>query len=108
MTDERSYIPGQIGLDLKQEFAKILRFVQSRNGFVTSVSGADTVSVETLPGSPLPDELRELGYRLQPDGEGERILPAAITEFVLLEGSTVPVVMRHAGITRVERYRFSL
>jgi hypothetical protein len=70
--------------------------------------------------SPLPDELRQLGYELREIGEGERILPAAIVERftensdgtlgVLTEGSTQPVtaIVHQAGITKVKRYAFTL
>jgi hypothetical protein len=61
-------------------------------------------------------ELRAAGHDLRADGEGERILAAAITErFVvgangemkpLTAGSTKPVVstVTHAGIVKVKRY----
>jgi hypothetical protein len=47
--------------------------------------------IECLPGSTLPEELRAAGYDLEPDGEGERIVPSG----------------HHAGIVRVERYGFA-
>jgi hypothetical protein len=74
------------------------------------------VTVETLPGSTLPDELRERGYDVREIGEGERILSAAITEWMvqngdgslgpLTAGSTLPVAMvvRRAGSARTRRY----
>jgi hypothetical protein len=62
-----------------------------------------------LPGSDLPDQLLALGYSDRTeDGETERILPAAITETVLIEGSTVPQIRHHAGIAKVTCWRFSL
>jgi hypothetical protein len=48
--------------------------------------------------------LRAQGYHLIEDGETERILPHAITEFFVTEGSTVPIKMLHAGICKVMRY----
>jgi hypothetical protein len=36
--------------------------------------------MECLPGSTLPQELRNLGHDLVEKGEGQRILPTAITE----------------------------
>jgi hypothetical protein len=36
--------------------------------------------MQCLPGSKLPDDLRGLGHHVQGDGEGERVLPAAIVE----------------------------
>ena len=68
----------------------------------------------------MPDELCAAGYALRSLGEGERILPAAITQkFVLnssgaLEplttGSTRRVASKvtHAGIRAVECYSFTL
>jgi hypothetical protein len=38
------------------------------------------VTIECLPGSTLPDELRKAGYDVTEIGEGERILPTAIVE----------------------------
>jgi hypothetical protein len=76
--------------------------------------------MQCLPDSSLPTELEKLGYHLEPDGEGERILPTAITErFVqrgdgqlvpLTEGSTRPIAetRTHAGICKVKRYAFDL
>jgi hypothetical protein len=76
--------------------------------------------MECLPGSPLPDELRQLGYDVRDLGDGERILAIAITEQFtlraygefepLVEGSTKPVAQtwRHAGIVKVKRYGFSM
>jgi hypothetical protein len=61
-----------------------------------------------LPGSILPEELRKLGYDLSEIGEGQRILPTAITEMVITEGSTVPIRATHAGIVSVRRRAFSL
>ena len=77
------------------------------------------MTIECLPDSTLPDELRAAGYDLREAGVGERILPAAITqEFVLSStgafeatfGSTKPIAhtVRHAGIVRVMRYGFSI
>jgi hypothetical protein len=78
------------------------------------------VTVECLPGSTLPDELRKAGYDVIETGEGERILPTAISErFVagadgelepLTEGSTRPIAstVTHAGIVRILKYSFSM
>jgi hypothetical protein len=76
--------------------------------------------MECLPGSSLPDDLCGLGYDLVETGEGERILPVAITEKLaqsddgwlgpVTAGSTRPGVMvvRHAGIARADRYAFPI
>jgi hypothetical protein len=87
--------------------------LRARRGFfccITSIPGAPEVTIETLPGSTLPDELRAAGHDVQPadPAEGQRILPTAITEMVVTEGSTVPIRMTHAGIVRVERYGFMM
>jgi hypothetical protein len=66
-----------------------------------SVPGGAEISIETLPNSTLPADLRGLGNDLVETGEGKRILPHAITEMVITEGSTVPIRVLHAGIARV-------
>jgi hypothetical protein len=104
----------------KSRFEGLNEFVQSRGGWTTSVPGAAEVTVECLPDSALPDDLRGLGYDVIAAGDGERILPHRIVErFVrradselepLTAGSTKPVaeVRTHAGIVRVKRYGFGL
>jgi hypothetical protein len=93
----------------KSRFEALNDFVRSRNGWITSVAGTIDVTMECLPGSSSPDELRASGYEVTATGEGERILPTAIVEFVtgadgtlvaLTEGSTRPVTstVTHAGI----------
>jgi hypothetical protein len=64
--------------------------------------------MECLPGSTLPDELRNKGYTVTEIGEGMRILPAAIVTLTVVEGSSVPIPVTHAGIVRVQRYGFAL
>src|SRR5438046_3055012 len=64
----------------KRLFAGINRFVTERGGWLTSIPGAVEVTMECLPDSSLPDELRKLGYDVEPAGEGERILHSAIVE----------------------------
>jgi hypothetical protein len=112
-------LPGQELANRKDKFAGLNKFVTHRGGWITSVPGALEVAIECLPGSTLPDELRAAGYDLRKDGEGERILPAAIVqEFTmssygafepLTPGSTKPVeVRRHAGIVAVMRFSFPI
>jgi hypothetical protein len=72
------------------------------------VHGAPDVRLEVLPSSTLPSELAELGYKLEAQPDGQRLLPAAITEAVVLEGPTVPMMVTHAGVVRAQRYSFSL
>jgi hypothetical protein len=70
----------------KELFAEVNEFVRSRNGWITSIPGAEEVTMECLPGSTLPaDMCRRFGYILKPDGEGTRIIPHAITEDVITE-----------------------
>jgi hypothetical protein len=107
--------------DRKERFEGSLEFVRARNGWITSVPGAPDVTIECLPDSRLPDDLRGLGYVVTAAGEGERILHSAITEQLvagpdgelvpLTAGSTWPVALTvtHAGIfCKVKRYAFEL
>jgi hypothetical protein len=57
-------------------------FVRSRNGGITSVPGDVEVTIEFLPGSSLPVEVRARDYHLVATGDGERIVPTEITERV--------------------------
>src|SRR5262245_39911799 len=87
---------------------------------LTSIPGASVVTFETLPDSPIPQQLAELGYDVREIGEGERILATSISGMLtmssssvlilLVEGSTKPIaeVRTHAGIAKMVRYRFSL
>jgi hypothetical protein len=77
-------------------------------------------TIECLPASTLPAELRAAGYDVIETGDGERILPHQIIERfarradggleLLTAGSTKPVVetRTHAGIVPVGRYRFDI
>jgi len=103
----------------KKRFEALNEFVQSR-GWIISVPGAVEVTVECLPDSALPDDLRGLGYDVCEIGEGERILAHRIIEqfvrradgelYPLTEGSTAPIAetRTHAGIARVKRYGFDM
>lgn len=97
--------------------------IAARNGtgWVTSIPGSDVVRFDCLPRSDLPDELRELGLKVERDDPptSERIVSGAIIETAmrggdgelvpLTEGSSLPVVrIEHAGICAVERWRFGL
>jgi hypothetical protein len=105
---------------IKEKFQALNEFVTSHNGWITSIPGAVMVTVECLPNSTLPGELRKAGYDVSDIGEGERILPTAIIErFVaradgefepMTEGSTKPIAstVTHAGICKVKQYTFSL
>jgi hypothetical protein len=107
-TSSDNYLPGDFREieSRKDAFDKLLKFVTARNGWITSVPGSSQIAMECLPGSALPEELYDAGYDPEPAGEGERILPHAITETFLTEGSTVVRRVTHAGIVRVLRYSF--
>jgi hypothetical protein len=108
--------------DRKTRFAKISAYVRANGGFVTSIPGSAEVVIEVLPDSPIPDYLISRGYDVRPADPPEtmRILASAIVETfmknpdgtlsILVEGSTQSVaeVRRHAGITRVMRFTFSI
>jgi hypothetical protein len=102
--------------DRKTRFEALNNFVRSRNGWLTSVPGAPEVTMECLPGSLRPDDLRKLGYVVEKIGESQRILPHAVAQrfevsssgalIPATEGSTKPVTVQvtHAGIATVEQY----
>jgi hypothetical protein len=105
---------------IKEKFAALNDFVTARHGWLTSIPGDPEVTMECLPGSSLPDDLRGLGHQVREAGDGERILPAAIVERFtrrtdgelepLTVGSTKPVAetRTHAGIIKVKRYSFDM
>jgi hypothetical protein len=95
--------------DRKDLFDRINKFVTARSGWITSTPGAKTVCLDVLTFSTLPEQLREKGYVLENDGIGERLIPHAITETVLVEGSTMLAYRTtHAGVVAVDRFKFSL
>ena len=107
--------------DRKDRFEQLNQLAHACcDAWLVSVAGDPMVTVECLPSSTFVQRLNDLGYELRPDGEGERILPHAITErfgraadgtlVPITEGSTLPVVSRrtHAGIVGVVRYTFEL
>jgi hypothetical protein len=115
LLDEKSRVR-----DRKERFEALNDFITNRTGWIISEPGRTEIRIEVLPGSALPDDLRGLGYQLQPEDGGERILAGAIVEkFVagadgelvpLTSGSTRPIaeIRRHAGICKTERYTFDL
>jgi len=95
--------------DRKARFAALLKFTTARNGWITSIPGDVSVTMECLEGSDLPEQLAQLGYELIPAGETERILPVAIVEHIpVTEGSTATRRVQHAGIVKVRRYTFEM
>jgi len=96
-------------VDRRERFGRVLKVVQDGGGWLVSPPGAEECRMECLPGSTLPDDLREKGYTVTADGEGTRILPHAVTEDILVEGSTRPTRrVTHAGIVPVDRFKFNL
>jgi hypothetical protein len=110
------------GTDRKAEHRnachKVLVGEATRNGcWVITSPGAPEVHPETLPGSRWPDALRERGYRLRSEPDGER-MPFEVREVmtqnsnstlgILTPGSTqaTTIVVHHAGIVRTKRYSF--
>jgi hypothetical protein len=95
--------------DRKDLFDRINTFVTARSGWLTSVPGAKTVTLDVLPFSTLPEQLTEKGYQLELEGNGTRLIPHAITEAVITEGSSRPAFRTtHAGIVAVDRFKFTL
>jgi hypothetical protein len=104
----------------KRRFRDINAYIAQRGGWMTSVPGAREMRFEALPGSPLPDRLRGLGYIVERTGESQRILPNAIVEkfetsssgalVAAVENSTKPVTTRitHAGLATVVQYDMRL
>jgi hypothetical protein len=104
----------------KELFTSLNKFIMAHGGWTTSMPGAAEVTMETLPDSTLPDEMRGLGYDITEIGEGQGLLAAPIEERLTLTscgvfepltlGSTKPVVQirTHAGIAWVLRYSFIL
>jgi hypothetical protein len=109
--------------DVNPEFDRVgvlNEFVRSRNDWISSVPGDFDVTIEVLAGTSSPDELQARGYDLTATGDGERIVPTAITERFCMgaDGELVPLtsgstgalaqVVTHAGVVRVQRYAFML
>ncbi|SRR5579871_1212832 len=123
------YIPGRIPTarlspqemieKRKRLFDGLNKFVMDGGGWITSIQGAAEVTMETLQGSTLPDELHELGYDLTELAPGQRIIAGTIVERLTMtssgafepatEGSTKPIIERsHAGIVPTQRFTFAL
>ena len=92
----------------KERFEGMLQFVTKAGGWITSEPGLPVVTLQCLPGSALPADLKELGFKLTDAGETERIISGSITETVLIEGSTAVRTVRHAGIVPVKVWTFSI
>jgi hypothetical protein len=53
--------------------ADISTYISEHGGWATSVPGAREIRFDALVGSPLPDELRKLGYLVEQTGETQRV-----------------------------------
>ena len=101
--NERFYRPKTaVQITAHERFVALNKLVTLLNGWITSPPGEKVIRIECLPGSKLPDELAELGYRVTPIGEGQRLIPDGVIERFMI--GDVEQVRRHAGIVAVERY----
>ncbi|MCP3382862.1 hypothetical protein NLM31_21070 [Bradyrhizobium sp. CCGUVB4N] len=91
-----------------ERHAAMVALVADRGGWLTSSPGALDATMDCLPGSTLPTELANAGYEVEEIGEGQRILPHAITESVVIDDGAPPITVTHSGIVRVLRYSFPL
>jgi hypothetical protein len=64
----------------KARFQGLNAFAQKHGGWIASIPGDRFVDFQCLPGSQLPDQFRALGYKVESDGTGQRILHSAIVE----------------------------
>jgi len=62
----------------KSRFDYINNYIGERGGWMTSVPGDRDMRFEAMPGSPLPDQLRELGYIVTPVGVTQRVTAGSI------------------------------
>jgi hypothetical protein len=60
--------------DRKVLFEGLNEYVRARHGWLISILGAREVTMERLHSSTLPDDLRALGYTVEANGQGERVL----------------------------------
>jgi hypothetical protein len=63
---------------LLERFQQMNSWIMRRGAWVVSLPGADVVTIDCLPASSVPDELREAGYILQKLESGQRIDRGAI------------------------------
>jgi hypothetical protein len=98
--------------DRREAWDTLNAYVHSKGAWIVSLPGDNRdVVMEVLENSELPADLIRRGYELEPADppSGERILPTARTEHILIENSTKStIVVTHAGVVRVLRYVFQL
>ena len=116
-----NYKPGQLHKEIatrKEKFDALNRAVRAKGAWLVSVPGDIDVTMQCLPNSPMPDELKAKGYTdIEQIGETEMILHA-IEEKLMRgadgqlvphrEGFPVAEIRRHAGICKVAVWRFTL
>jgi hypothetical protein len=96
-------------VDLQRRFSRLNDWAMSKGAWLTSLPGHREVTIETLVGSTVPDELRASGYQLEEIEGGERIIPAMRADHVLIEGNTVGAIRTlREGIVAVRRFMFAL
>jgi hypothetical protein len=115
VSDQRDKIEAR-----KAKHARLCAEAREKCAWVISVAGDPVIRFDCLPDSPFPADLRERGFDLIDEGEGSRILHAAITErfvrgadgelVLATEGSTRPIAesRTHAGIVKVKRCAFEM
>jgi hypothetical protein len=127
MPEPQIYKPRSAPEDAKQRAERREQWFRALNNEIVSRSDtwiistphAPQVILECLETSPMPAELIERGYKLKAEPDGERILPHAIAQPMVLSSScamvpatantTAPVTMviTGAGIHATRRYSFS-
>jgi hypothetical protein len=94
-------------LDLKERFDDVNFFVTQRDGFVTSVPGDRTVTIEVPETSDLPKQLASRGYSLREVWRRDRLVPNAKIEEVIA-GKKMARTLSHPGLVAVIGYEFEL
>ena len=104
----------------KARHAGIVKLAGGMSAWITSVPGEKVITSDCLEHSPFPEEMRQCGFILQDEGDGQRILASALVEHfvraadgqleLLTAGSTRPIAetRTHAGIVKIKRYAFEM
>lgn len=89
----------------RDEFDRINRMcIGAGNAWLTSIPGDAECRLEALPDSIIPQQLEQLGYRLEDDGVGQRIIGTAIVEEIGFGARRQ--VRTYAGPVAVRRFTF--
>ncbi len=103
----RGLVGDRLELDKRKErHAALNTLITERGGWLTSIAGSTTMRFEAVPGSPLPDDLRALGYVVTLVGTTQRIIPHAITVEIAAERTSMPPLRceTHAGVVEAIIY----